>query len=135
MDNLGGNGVVKRLIPLWLAVLSSVMAAGCGPAERLRDAAGAGEPVKIVLTTGFQADEVFRLEDASCSKQEIMVYLATERCRYETVYGPEIWDYLSEVWEVMKEAVYRGIRKDGELKGGLGVRRKAMYLNRQRHMD
>lgn len=104
MDNLGGNGVVKRLIPLWLAVLSSVMAAGCGPAEQLRDAAGAGEPVKIVLTTGFQADEVFRLEDASCSKQEIMVYLATERCRYETVYGPEIWDYAG---------------KEGELEGRL----------------
>ena len=49
--------------------------------------------------------------------------------------GPEIWDYLSNVWETMKEAVYRGIRRDGELSGGLGVQRKAMYLNRQRHMD
>ena len=65
-----------------------------------------------------------------CRERDMFLWQYAEECE-----GPEIWDYLSEVWEVMKEAVYRGIRKDGELKGGLGVRRKAMYLNRQRHMD
>ncbi len=65
-----------------------------------------------------------------CRERDMFLWQYVEECE-----GPEIWDYLSEVWEVMKEAVYRGIRKDGELKGGLGVQRKAMYLNRQRHMD
>lgn len=65
-----------------------------------------------------------------CREKDIYLWQYVEQCE-----GPEIWDYLSEVWEAMKEAVYRGIRKDGELKGGLGVQRKAMYLNRQRHMD
>ncbi len=39
--------------------------------------------------------------------------------------GPEIWDYLAEVWKVMREAVERGIEAEGVLPGGLGVRRKA----------
>ena len=44
-----------------------------------------------------------------------------ERCE-----GPAIWDYLKEVWEVMKAAVERGIEAEGVLPGGLGVRRKAV---------
>lgn len=40
--------------------------------------------------------------------------------------GPEIWDYLARVWEVMKNAVERGIEAEGVLPGGLGVRRKAV---------
>ena len=40
--------------------------------------------------------------------------------------GPEIWDYLREVWHVMKESVQRGLEAEGVLPGGLGVRRKAV---------
>lgn len=40
--------------------------------------------------------------------------------------GHEIWDYLAEVWRVMKAAVERGIEAEGVLPGGLGVRRKAV---------
>ncbi len=40
--------------------------------------------------------------------------------------GEGIWDYLAEVWEVMKDAVKRGIDAEGVLPGGLGVRRKAV---------
>ncbi len=40
--------------------------------------------------------------------------------------GPDIWNYLAEVWRVMKAAVERGIEAEGVLPGGLGVRRKAV---------
>lgn len=40
--------------------------------------------------------------------------------------GSDIWDYLKEVWNVMKAAVERGIEAEGVLPGGLGVRRKAV---------
>lgn len=40
--------------------------------------------------------------------------------------SPDIWDYLAEVWRVMKAAVERGIEAEGVLPGGLGVRRKAV---------
>jgi L-serine dehydratase len=39
---------------------------------------------------------------------------------------PEFWDYLAEVWQVMKASVERGIEHDGVLSGGLGLRRKAV---------
>lgn len=39
--------------------------------------------------------------------------------------GPEIWEYLSKVWDVMKKAVERGIAEEGRLPGPLNLRRKA----------
>jgi L-serine dehydratase len=45
--------------------------------------------------------------------------------------GPEIWDYLEQVWQVMERAVERGLEAEGVLPGGLGLRRKASdYLIR-----
>ncbi|MDR1200598.1 MAG: L-serine ammonia-lyase [Tannerellaceae bacterium] len=45
--------------------------------------------------------------------------------------GTGIWDYLSEVWQVMQEAVARGLEAEGIIPGGLGLRRKASdYLIR-----
>ena len=49
----------------------------------------------------------------------------------EACEGPEIWDYIARVWEVMKASIRRGIEAEGVLPGGLGVRRKASdYLIR-----
>lgn len=73
---------IKKLTAALLAAFCLMQTAGCTSAE----------PLKIVLTTGFQKDEVFRLEDVSCSRAEIMVYLTTEQNRYEKVYGQEIWE-------------------------------------------
>ncbi len=39
--------------------------------------------------------------------------------------GPEIWDFLREVWKVMREAVERGLDAEGVLPGPLNLRRKA----------
>ena len=39
--------------------------------------------------------------------------------------GPEIWDYLQEVWEAMKASVERGLETDGRLPGPLNLARKA----------
>ncbi|MBP5770510.1 MAG: L-serine ammonia-lyase [Bacteroidaceae bacterium] len=43
-----------------------------------------------------------------------------ERCE-----GKDIWDYLRQVWQVMQEAVERGIDHEGVLPGPLGLQRKA----------
>ena len=42
--------------------------------------------------------------------------------------GPEIWDFLMEVWQVMKNAIAEGLEAEGVLPGGLNVQRKAKYL-------
>lgn len=49
--------------------------------------------------------------------------------------GPQIWDYLTEVWEVMQQAVRNGLEAEGILPGGLGIRRKASdYMIRAKGM-
>ena len=45
--------------------------------------------------------------------------------------GPEIWDFLMEVWLTMKSTIDEGLSKDGVLPGGLNVHRKAKYLYEQ----
>lgn len=45
--------------------------------------------------------------------------------------GPEIWDFLMDVWQVMKNAIDEGLQASGTLPGGLGVQRKARYLFEQ----
>ena len=42
--------------------------------------------------------------------------------------GPEIWDFLMEVWQAMKNAIDEGLKAEGVLPGGLNVQRKAKYL-------
>lgn len=39
--------------------------------------------------------------------------------------GPEIWDFLREVWHTMRDAVERGLDAEGVLPGPLNLRRKA----------
>ena len=45
--------------------------------------------------------------------------------------GPEIWDFLMNVWQTMKNAIDEGLKADGVLPGGLNVQRKAKYLYSQ----
>lgn len=37
----------------------------------------------------------------------------------------DIWDYLAEVWDTMKDAIHRGLEAEGVLPGPLNLRRKA----------
>ena len=45
--------------------------------------------------------------------------------------GPEIWDFLMEVWLTMKQAIADGLAATGVLPGGLQVQRKAKFLYEQ----
>ncbi|MCL2027151.1 MAG: L-serine ammonia-lyase, iron-sulfur-dependent, subunit alpha [Bacteroidales bacterium] len=38
---------------------------------------------------------------------------------------PDFWDYLRDVWDVMRTTVEQGLEQDGVLPGGLGLQRKA----------
>lgn len=53
---------------------------------------GGKDGTRVVFTTGFAKDEVFRIEDESCKTDELMVYLTTIQNQYEGVYGAEIWN-------------------------------------------
>ncbi|MBE6975431.1 MAG: serine dehydratase [Ruminococcaceae bacterium] len=42
--------------------------------------------------------------------------------------GPEIWDFLRDVWQTMKASIEQGVHTEGTLPGGLNVRRRAKVL-------
>ena len=46
----------------------------------------------VYLTTGFDKDEVFVIEDQKCLLPEVMIYLLNIQSKYESVYGGEIWN-------------------------------------------
>ena len=60
---------------------------------------------------------------------EILEYCKwSGKCYWEYVEdceGPEIWDFLAEVWNVMRNAVEQGLEAEGVLPGPLNLRRKA----------
>lgn len=62
------------------------MTTGCGI-----DANNSSD-VKVVLTTGFQKDEIFRIDKTSCTLPEIMVYLTNTKNQYEQAFGSEFWE-------------------------------------------
>ena len=72
----------------------------------------------------------FREISDHCRKKDIRIWQYVEERE-----GAEIFDYLSEVWDVMKNAVKEGLEAQGALQGGIALQRKARYLYRQRHID
>ena len=53
----------------------------------------------------------------------------------EMVEGSDIFNYLTDIWLVMKNCIDRGLRAHGVLNGGLNLMRKANHLYQQRHID
>lgn len=70
---------------------------------------------------------------------EIAEYCASKNIRIwqyvEEFEGKEIFDYLGDVWECMKNSIREGLTTTGTLPGGLGTQRKAQFLYNQRHID
>lgn len=72
-----------RLLGALLAIaLAALTLGGCGR--------GDGHS-RVIFTTGFKADEVFRIGKISCTLPEFMVYLINTQNQYENVYGEQIW--------------------------------------------
>ena len=65
-----------------LLCMTASLLTGCGDDDK---------DTRVVLTTGFARDELFKIDDIKCTVPEYMVYLTNMQNRYETVYGEEIW--------------------------------------------
>lgn len=77
---------INRKKQIWIAMLSifvvlSFSLTGCKKTG-----------AKIVLTTDFNEDEIFRIEDNICTKPEIMVYLVNIENNYDEIFSDEIWN-------------------------------------------
>lgn len=66
---------------------------------------------------------------------EIMLYCINHGITYweyvEQVEGPEIWEYLAQIYKVMMDSIERGLDAEGVLPGGLGLPRKAATIQRK----
>ena len=86
-----------------------------------------GGTVKIDGVEFVEPPQVYPLNKFS----EIKKYVEDKNLRlYDYVYEiePDIKDHLKMIWQVMKESVERGLKKEGELPGGLHVLKKAKYI-------
>ena len=77
------------------------------------------------------ADPVYPLQNiasimAHCEDKGITYWEYVEQCE-----GPEIWDFLREIWRTMEKSLERGLDAEGVLPGSIGLRRQAKsYLRR-----
>ncbi|MDE7273754.1 MAG: peptidylprolyl isomerase [Lachnospiraceae bacterium] len=78
------NKYIIKLLVVLLAVI--VTTTGC------RDKLNEHGSTKIVLTTGFDKDEIFRIDKTSCKLPEVMVYLTNSKNQYEQALGSQIWE-------------------------------------------
>lgn len=80
---------------------------------------------KIIGSTYDKGEDIYPMNTMT----EIMEWCERTGKSYweyvEDCEGPEIWEYLTEVWEVMKSSVKRGLDNEGVLPGPLGLNRKA----------
>ena len=77
----------KRMIRAAAVLLAATaMLTGCGTTVKN------SSDIRVVLTTGFEKDEVFRIDSASCRLSEIMVYLTNTKNQYEQTFGSQIWE-------------------------------------------
>lgn len=93
---------------IMLLLVAALTLSGCQDKENDK------EGTKIVLTTGFDKNEIFRIEKASCTLPEIMVYLMNTKNQYEEIFGEEIWNTSHEgitLEENIKETVLAKIAK------------------------
>lgn len=65
-----------------------------------------------------------------CMQHNLRIPDYVEECE-----GTDIWEYLTLIWEQMKQTINDGLTITGILAGGLSTQRKANYLYNQRHID
>lgn len=83
----------KWKVSVSLLLLSLVFSlSGCAAKSADTESKENEVSTKVVLTTGFNEEEVFRISKSSCTLPEIMVYLTNMQDQYENVYGTGIWD-------------------------------------------
>jgi len=51
-----------------------------------------GSGTRVVFTTSFGKDDVFRIGSQVCTVPELMVYLTNTANQYESVYGSQVWN-------------------------------------------
>lgn len=87
---------------------------------------GGGKVIEEDSNLGLEIEEVYPHHNLT----EILQYIDENGLTFweyvQEFESKEIWDYLTEVLQVMKKSVEDGLNEEGVLPGGLRLRRKAM---------
>ena len=112
--------------------LDLIAFAGGSELGRLRVESVGGGDIRIPGKKAGQSEEVY-IEHSFAEIADFCKwrYIHTLSEYVELNEGPEIWEFLAEVWQTMKNAIAEGLEAEGVLPGGLNVARKAKYLNNQ----
>ena len=103
--------------------------------DRLRVESIGGGDIRIPGRPDAESEEVY-VEHSFAEIADFCKwrYIQTLSDYVELNEGPEIWAFLLDVWQTMKQSIDEGLSKTGVLPGGLNVQRKAKYLYEQ-HPD
>ncbi len=104
--------------------------------DRLRVESIGGGDIRIPGRTDAESEEVY-VEHSFAEIADFCKwrYIQTLSDYVELNEGPEIWAFLLDVWQTMKQSIDEGLSKTGVLPGGLNVQRKAKYLYEQHPSD
>ncbi len=94
-----------------------------------------GGDIEIEGEVGSTSEDVYP-ENSFAEIQQFCAWRYISLSEYvELNEGPEIWDFLAQIWRAMKRSIGAGLRADGVLPGGLKVQRKAKRLFEQESPD
>lgn len=79
MNKIQKGKMLRKISCCLVSVLCALFLTSCSSA-------------RVVFTTGFGENEVFRIDSAVCTLPELMVYLTNTQNQYESVYGSEVWN-------------------------------------------
>ncbi|HBJ17870.1 MAG TPA: serine dehydratase [Clostridiales bacterium] len=104
--------------------------------DRLRVESIGGGDIRIPGQPDSEGEEVY-VEHSFAEIADFCKwrYIQTLSDYVELNEGPEIWAFLLDVWQTMKQSIDEGLSKTGVLPGGLNVQRKAKYLYEQHPSD
>ena len=85
---------------------------------------------ELAQNSALYAEHTFSQIAAVCEEKKLRLWQYAEENE-----GPQLWSFLSEIWEAMGESIEGGLAEEGILEGGLGVQRKAKFLYSQSHID
>ena len=99
--------------------------------QRFRVRSVGGGAIQMDGFAEAEAPEIYKEKNF----EEIYQYCKAKNIRLwqyvEENEGPEIWEFLEQVWFTMKTAVEKGLKREGILPGGLDVHRRAPQLYNQ----
>ncbi len=82
-----------------------------------------GKPVGVEEGEGLDIYQMSTMTEllAWCEERGKCYWEYVQECE-----GPDIWDYLEDIWITMTAAIKRGLEEEGSLPGPLNLRRKAV---------